>query len=67
MCKPDAPKPPPPPPAPPPVLEQAAPKSKGSGESETAKKRKGMSQYKVQKSNSKTTKLGGIPKKVGTG
>lgn len=66
MCNAKAPPPPPPPPAPPPVLEQAAPKSKNTG-SDTDKKRKGMSRYKVQKSQKSTTKLGGIPKKTGTG
>jgi len=59
---------PPPPPAPPPVLEQLAPKSAG-GSSEQARKRSGLSRYKIGSSllpaASKTNKLGGIPKKTG--
>lgn len=60
---------PPPPPAPPPVLEQVAPKSASSG-SNTERKRKGLSRYKIEGtapfgSNANTNKLGGIPKKTG--
>lgn len=68
MCGPKAPPPAAPPPAPPPVLEQAAPKSKSEGSSDTKRKRQGMSQYKVPTTaKPSTNKLGGIPKKVGTG
>jgi hypothetical protein len=62
---------PPPPPAPPPVLEQLAPKSAG-GDSEQARKKAGLSRYKIGSSlmpaspaTSNTNKLGGIPKKTG--
>lgn len=70
MC--GAPSAPPPPPAPvaPPVLEQIAPKSASSDtESQTKKKAKGLSRYKVKTSSVKpsTSSLGGIPTKTGTG
>jgi hypothetical protein len=51
----------------PPVLEQLAPKSADS-ESSTSRKRTGLSRYKIDTSAtpaSRTTKLGGIPKKTG--
>lgn len=72
MCSsPDAPAPPPPPPKAPPVLEQIAPKSaKDSDSSKIKKKAKGLSRYKMDSSNSGSSKggsLGGIPKKTGTG
>lgn len=60
---------PPPPPAPPPVLEQTAPKSADSTSTQAAK-RQGLSRYKISGpsvKSSKTNKLGGIPKKSGTG
>jgi hypothetical protein len=60
--------PPPPPPAPPPMLEQLAPKSKGDTESTAARKRKGLSAYKVPTGSAvaqQHTQLGGIPTKSG--
>ena len=68
MCGADAPPPPPPPPAAPPVLEQQAPKSAGgSDKSPQAKKRKGLSRYKIATSGNtgSTSGLGGISKKTG--
>lgn len=57
--------PPPPPPMAPPVLEQMAPKSAGSTDTQT-RKRQGLSRYKID-ANAKPsrTKLGGIPTKTG--
>jgi len=58
---------PPPPPAPPPVLEQLAPKSAGS-ENSQSRKRNGLSKYKIGgnvPAVARTNKLGGIPKKTG--
>lgn len=67
MCKVKTPPPIAPPVAPPEVLEQAAPKSKNEGLSDTKRKSKGLSQYKVPKTPQSPNKLGGIPKKTGTG
>jgi len=60
-------KPPPPPPIAPPVLEQVAPKSASSSDSQTRKKAKGLSRYKIDESSvtPNTSGLGGIPKKTG--
>jgi len=66
-------KPPPPPPIAPPVLEQVAPKSASSSDSQTRKKAKGLSRYKIDESSvtpntsglANTSGLGGIPKKTG--
>lgn len=66
MCGAKTPPPPAPPPAPPPVLEQAAPKSKSDGDSDAKRKRKGLSQYKVNSGvPAATNNLGGIPKNTG--
>lgn len=54
----------------PPVLEQVAPKSAGKSDSDTDRKRKGTSKYKLPQIAAQapqTNKLGGIPKKTGTG
>ncbi len=60
------PPPPPPPPAPPPTLDQLAPKSAPSA-SDSDRKRRGLSRYKLPTvaPQSRTNKLGGIPKKTG--
>lgn len=71
MCGSSAPPPPPPPPAPPPVLEQIAPKSASSGESNPKRKSRGLSRYKINENAQSTSTgnniLGGISKKTGTG
>lgn len=72
MCgapKSKAPPPPPPPPAPPPVLEQTAPKS-ASTVTNTDRKRKGLSFYKIdgnKRPSASTKQLGGIPTRIGAG
>lgn len=66
MCDmtPNVPKPAPAPP-PPPVLEQEAPgRAGGSRESGSAKKRRGLSKYKINKAGrdgSRTNSLGNVP------
>lgn len=67
MCPAPKIEPPAPPPAPPPVLEQSSPKQ-ARGSNSQDQKRKGLSRYKIAKSDvaaSRTTQLGGIPKKTG--
>jgi hypothetical protein len=51
----------------PPVLEQIAPKSASSSDSQTRKKAKGLSRYKIDASSvtPSTSGLGGIPTKTG--
>jgi len=53
-------------PAPPPVLEQLAPKKSDRPDAQ-ARKRSGLSRYKIdtQAPTTRTNKLGGIPKKTG--
>lgn len=62
---PPPPPPPPPPPAAPPVLEQEAPKQAKDTQTDTQKKRGGLSKYKINKAGRKgaqTNSLGNIPK-----